>query len=391
MAGPTGPDALRDDAAEFQRLIRRRLLAAAPDETPFARCAKSAREIVPEPLVERTHLARARSFAEYGVDALDTASARLSDLKVGTQPLVARTRDAWPFVSGSTARLIRPSFGAREAIHPLPPARPLLGRGLPGTRALPKNSWHTQEGHWLTLGSAVGAPALLSTDFGQSFRLVRGAPGAEAREGRCAGRDPQKGFALSSGADGSLLVTSQEGEHAPETQLAVRGEHRLLAMACDDDALTLVAAPESGREPVWVLCLRAGSCGAFSPPRLAPFSPLASAEFDLARVQGATVIAVASRGVVRVASSRDNGQTWTPSAVAFDAAEYPDTKAEAPVPTRLTALGTRLLLHGAPVRTGQSYALLVSDDQGASFRGEGGAITAPEAPRVAGARRSRSD
>jgi hypothetical protein len=201
------------------------------------------------------------------------------------------------------------------------------------------------------------------------------------------GRDPKQGFLLTSAADGSLLVASQQGERMAEAQLAIRGEHRLLALACDDDGLSAVAQVDGAHELTWVTCSRAGACGGFLPPKVAPFTPLANEEFDLARVNGTTVLAVATRGIVRVASSRDDGQTWTPSAVAFDAAEYPGLGADVAVPTRLTALGSRLLLHGAPTRNGQSYPLLVSDDQGASFRGDGVAAALPEAARVAGTRR----
>jgi len=110
-------------------------------------------------------------------------------------------------------------------------------------------------------------------------------------------------------------------------------------------------------------------------------------DFDVARVNGTTVIAVVTAGVVRVASSRDNGQSWTPAAVAFDATEHPGFAADALIPNRLTPLGPRLLLHGAPNRAGQSYALLVSDDQGASFRGDSRVEAPPVAARVAGTRR----
>src|SRR5450432_1301752 len=45
MAGPTGPALFRDNAAEFARLLHRRIVAAAPGERPFEKCAKHALEI----------------------------------------------------------------------------------------------------------------------------------------------------------------------------------------------------------------------------------------------------------------------------------------------------------------------------------------------------------
>jgi hypothetical protein len=76
---------------------------------------------------------------------------------------------------------------------------------------------------------------------------------------------------------------------------------------------------------------------------------------------------VTTGGIVRVVSSRDDGVTWTPSSVAFDAAEFPELKSEASIPSRLLALGGRLLLYGVASKSTQSYSLLISQDQGASF------------------------
>ena len=42
---------------------------------------------------------------------------------------------------------------------------------------------------------------------------------------------------------------------------------------------------------------------------------------DIARVRGTTVLAITTKDVVRVTSSRDEGRTWTPFYVAFDGVE----------------------------------------------------------------------
>jgi hypothetical protein len=55
--------------------------------------------------------------------------------------------------------------------------------------------------------------------------------------------------------------------------------------------------------------------------------------------------------------------------VAFDASEYPELHADVAVPSRLLAVAGRVFLYGAVARSAQSYPLLASDDQGASFRG----------------------
>src|SRR6188768_3729087 len=42
MVGPTGPTLIRDRDSDFQRLVRRRLIASGPTDRPFHRCAKLA-------------------------------------------------------------------------------------------------------------------------------------------------------------------------------------------------------------------------------------------------------------------------------------------------------------------------------------------------------------
>ena len=59
---------------------------------------------------------------------------------------------------------------------------------------------------------------------------------------------------------------------------------------------------------------------------------------------------------------------FTPAVVAFDAAEYPELGLGRRPPTRLLALGERLLLFGSAVKGNDAYPLLASDDQGVSFR-----------------------
>lgn len=384
MVGPTGPDLIRDDALGFRRLARRRLLAAGPDEAPFARCAKAAQEISGRAEVEAAHRAVAQRFVEYGLDAPGSPRLTLASLGVDASVMLEETRNAWPFVRGSSAKLIRPSLGAREAVHPVAPARPVLGRGLPSMRGLPKNTWRTADGVFLSVGNSAGQAYYVSADNGVSFRAARSAPGADERAGRCVAKDPRRGFSLASGDDGSLLVASFSEGHSQDTQAAVRGEHRLLTVACDEDALVVAARADGASASTISLCLAGRPCSALPVPNVAPFSPLVGESFDVARVSGVTLIAVETRGIVRVISSRDDGASWTPPAVAFDVSEYPELRADVAVPSRLLNIGGRVFLYGATSRSTQSYPLLASDDQGASFRG----LAAPaqdtvERPRVA--------
>jgi hypothetical protein len=89
---------------------------------------------------------------------------------------------------------------------------------------------------------------------------------------------------------------------------------------------------------------------------------------DVARVDGTTVLAVSMHGVVRVTSSRDDGVTWTPYAVAFDRAEHPTLHEDAATPDHLLAIGSRLLLYAGATQPNQPYPVLVSDNGGASWR-----------------------
>jgi hypothetical protein len=368
MVGPTGPEMIRDDAQAFRRLVRRRLIGAAPDEAPFARCARAAGELSASPEAERVHVAKARSFVEYGIEASGGGRNTLTMLRVDGSLLIQRAREAWPFVRGNPARLVRPSLGAREAVHPVPPAAAGLGRGLPPGRGLPKNTWRSGDSLWVALGNNAGQSSYVSNDGGLSFRAARSAPGAEERSGRCIGKDPRRGFTLSSDSDGSLLVSAFADERTGEPQAAVRGEHRLYAVACDEDALVVAARADQSLAAELVLCRTGRTCVPLALPAVAPFSPLTGESFDLARVAGATVLAVESRGIVRVVSTRDDGTSWTPPNVAFDAGEPSSPRADISVPTRLIAFGSRLFLYGATLKASQTYPLLASDDQGASFR-----------------------
>jgi hypothetical protein len=80
------------------------------------------------------------------------------------------------------------------------------------------------------------------------------------------------------------------------------------------------------------------------------------------------VLSAAQDGVVRVVSSRDEGRSFTPPVVAFDAAEYPELGAIRRPPSRLISLGERLLLFGGGLKSNEAYPVLASDDQGVSFR-----------------------
>src|SRR5688500_11786477 len=91
MVGPTGSALLRDHPADFRRLVRRRVVSAAPNDRPFQQCAKAAREITGSAEIERAHMATAWSFVEHGGAAADRARAsRKPELTVAALEVSAR-------------------------------------------------------------------------------------------------------------------------------------------------------------------------------------------------------------------------------------------------------------------------------------------------------------
>ena len=99
-------------------------------------------------------------------------------------------------------------------------------------------------------------------------------------------------------------------------------------------------------------------------PRISPEGEFARFPLDVARVDGTTVVATTMRGIVRVASTRDDGATWTPFTVAFDPAERGGGSETA---AHLVTSGRRLLMFGATSAASSSYWALSSDDAGASW------------------------
>jgi hypothetical protein len=159
----------------------------------------------------------------------------------------------------------------------------------------------------------------------------------------------------------------------------------LLAAACDDEQLVLGARREGATRAELVVCRAERRCEPLVLPKYAPFEPLAVTSFDLARGAGTTIVSVATSGIVRVISSRDDGRTWTPSTIAYDAGELAGARATQEPPWRLLSLGQRVLLYGSASKALGGYALLASEDQGASFHSLGDGVAAAKA-RVASAR-----
>ncbi len=364
MVGPTGPTLIRDRPRDFERLVRRRLVASEAADRPFRRCAKLARSITSSVDVERAHSLTAGEFREHG----GKGGARLGDVAVSTASLAQLSASAWPFARGGYTQLMKPSLGAVEAAHVPAPARPALGRGLPARATIYRNVWREGTGYGLALGAGSDTALYLTSDRGLSFRpLARRGDVFELHAERCASLDGRRVYRLTPREDGGaqqVLFSLEAGE--PVTSELSSIAERVLGSGCDEHGLVALTAD---RERLHLRsCPFAGRCGELAlPPLLVGASPNT---VDIAKVKGTIVLSVAQEGVVRVVSSRDDGKSFTPPVVAFDAAEYPELGAARRAPLRLLALGERLLLY-AGAGTGKSndaYVVLASDDQGVSFR-----------------------
>jgi hypothetical protein len=362
MVGPTGPTLIRDRDADFQRLVRRRLIASAPGDRPFHRCAKLARTITGQIEAERMHDLSAAEFRDYS-----GRGHSLNELGVSAAPLAQIFADAWPFARGGYTQLIKSSLGAAEAAHVPAPPRPVAGRGLPSKSGLYRNVWREGSGYGVALGAGSDTALFVTADRGVTFRpLARHGDVLETRAERCTSVDGRKQYRLAPREDGSAVQVqfNLEGTDGLGSELALANE-RVLGTGCDERSLVALTA-EREQKLHLRLCPFGGRCGELPLP--AAFEGANASAVDVAKLKGTVVLSVAQDGVVRVLSSRDEGRNFTPAVVAFDAAEYPELGLGRRAPTRLLALGERLLLFGAPVKGSDAYPLLASDDQGVSFR-----------------------
>jgi hypothetical protein len=189
--------------------------------------------------------------------------------------------------------------------------------------------------------------------------------------GRCFGEDAQHYFVL--GLDDSrqnMKVASVAATGVSRTTQLPRGLTRVVAVACDDSALVaaLLPATASGSESVSLfVCPQGEDCRPMPTPVWGEGLTL-RAPLDVQRTQGATIVAISRHGLVRTASSRDNGRSWTPFIVAFDRLTNAGLRVQIDEPNRLLALGKRVLLYGGAPRPGLTYPVLISDDLGASWR-----------------------
>jgi hypothetical protein len=219
----------------------------------------------------------------------------------------------------------------------------------------------------LVQGRDVNLSALRSADGGKTWQRADGDSAlVRSLAGRCSAGTDAASFRLNA-EDGQLRLESWSEGALEGSALVGVSDATVIALACDRDAAVLAFMDEQRHRVGLRLCPRQRPCR--SPERPSPLTatPGPGATFALARVRGATVLALSREGVVRVASSRDDGQSWTPWTVAYDRAERGAQGATEAPPTHLLALGGRVLLYGTALGSAGDYPLLASDDLGASW------------------------
>lgn len=362
MVGPTGPALIRDNPSEFSRLVHRRIVAAGAAEHPFEKCSKHALAVTGSAELARKHELSAASFSDYGLTGTESSSG----LSVTSEPLVAAAHSAWPFVRGYTA-LVKPSLGAFEAIHPVGLPRPGVGRGIPAWRGVYRSVKRGPDALWLAFGKGAHLSLHKSTDNGLTWRGTSLATAGEFAE-RCLTGDG-RAYEVTSSADHDVLeVHSIEQDGTAHAMQLAPESSTVYGLSCDDRGLVVLVRPRGSQTSEIYACPFAARCALMPGPRPDALPGLYDQILDIARVRGTTVLAVTTKDIVRVTSSRDEGRTWTPFYVAFDGVEHPEVRVEMRSPSRLLTIDGRVFLYGGGNRPTQSYSVLISDDHGASFR-----------------------
>ena len=363
MAGPTGATLLRDQPSEFWRLVRRRLVASGADDRVFAGCGPTVVRLTGVSHATDLHQARAGEFAEWGRAEVGL---QLSDLAQALPDLATLSDSAWPFLKNGVSVLIKPSLGAKEAIHPVESARPGSLSGLRLHGSLFRARRTSDKGWFVVLTDADGAHAYRSRDRGHRWTATSAWQTAlENTHERCSAEGSERAFGLEPHRAGAAATIVYFNHGIRSGQFTLGEGQRVLNLACDDAVAVLVV--ESGRGQLGLfLCGTDQLCKAL--PDLPILSELRPDGIDLARIQGATVIALTHGDLVRVVSTRDDGRAYTPFTVALDHNDNPFAPKATYWPAQLLAIGGTLFLT-QDTKTGPAFSVaVVSNDFGASWR-----------------------
>jgi hypothetical protein len=223
-------------------------------------------------------------------------------------------------------------------------------------------------GYLLVAGSGANLAAYRSNDGGATWVAAdTDSPAVRGLAGECSTGQSSAAFKLGAHEERLRVESWLNAELQTSFPLA-SADSRLLAFACDKAAALAITSDEAHGRPTFRLCPHLGRCRDLPLPVDLRAEPRPEAVFSVARVRGVSVISVASEGVVRVVSSRDDGESWTPPVVAYDRDECSPRRPVQVTPTRLLGLGGRVLLYAGADRSDVSYPVLASDDFGASWQ-----------------------
>lgn len=370
MAGPTGADLLRERPSGFWQLVRRRLIASPPEGRPFAQCVPALQAFSKARITSRHHLAQAQDFREYAaLGSGKEPELSLADMGVTTEPLDTLMRAAWPLARHGYADMMRSERNALAVTHPSELPRPAEGRGLPPAQL----GYATLSGpageYLLVAGRGANVDAYRSRDGGLSWGAVDVDNAAvRANSGRCGLGGSTSSFRLGT-SDDQLRIESWVASELETSFPIASADSHLLGFSCDTAAALAWLEVPGQVVPAFRLCPRQARCRDLPAPEQLRGTLQRAAVVSAARVRGATVVAMSLLGIVRVVSSRDDGETWTPPVVAYDHEEYGRVGSGRETPTRLLALDGRVLLYAGADSPTSSYPALISDDLGASWHG----------------------
>jgi hypothetical protein len=364
MVGPTGPELLRDRPSEFWQLVRRRIVAASPEARPFAPCVPALTAFAGS---ERraAHEAKAGDFREYApLRSEGRPALELGDLEVTSAPLRELSTAAWPFTPKNLDALVRPERTAKVAAHPVQPAKPARGRGLPAAELGYSALGAAGSSYLLVAGQGANASAHRSDDGGLSWvETDAGEPAAAALEGLCSSGEGKIRFRLRHTGRELSIESWIDGVAESSFPLAT-ADSRVLGFGCDAGAALSITWDDGDGRPAFRICPERSPCRNLAVPPSLRTLPAEGVAVSIARIKGVAVIALARGGVVRVISSRDDGATWTPPVVAFDRAEHGGT-----TPIHLLSLGSKLVLYAGSANEREGYPSLWSSDFGTSWQG----------------------
>ena len=363
MAGPTGAVALRDQPSEFWRLVRRRLVASNSDERVFAGCAALAFRLTGASSVADAHQVQAGRFAEWGMPG---ATVDLNQIGRTLPDLSEMGQAAWPFLRSGVAVLVKPSLGAKEAMHPLETAKPGAIVGLQLHGRLLRSRRITERGLFVVASNGHDTRAVRSRDRGRNWTPT--SPWQAALEGtsdRCSSDGSERAFGLDGHRANTGPAIVYYNSDVKTGQSVLGGpNHHIVSLGCDESAAVVIADAGNREYGIW-------QCSSDLPCRALPTPPilqgLLADGIDIARIRGAIVIAITQGPVVRVVSSRDEGRSYTPFTIALDHADSVIAEKGRYFPAQLLAIGGSVVMVEEAESISMPALALVSNDFGASW------------------------